>query len=63
MINSPYGKRPLGRPRSRWVDNAKIGWGGVDRIDLAQDRGKWSSLVNAVMVIRVPYNVGKLLSA
>jgi hypothetical protein len=43
------GKPPLGRPRRRWVDNIEIdlleiGWGGVDRIGLAQDRDKWRSL-------------------
>jgi hypothetical protein len=53
------GKRPLGRPRGRWVDNIKmdlleIGWGGVDWIALAQDRDKWRALVNAVMNLRVP---------
>jgi hypothetical protein len=53
------GKRPIGRPRRRWVDNIKIdileiGWGGVDWIGLAQDRDKWRALVNAVMNPRVP---------
>jgi hypothetical protein len=53
------GKRPLRRPRRRWVDNIKIdllkiGWGGVDWIDLAQDRDKRRTLVNAVMNLRVP---------
>jgi hypothetical protein len=53
------GKRPLGRPRRRWVDNIKmdlseIGWGGVDWIALAQDRDKWRALLNAVMNLRVP---------
>jgi hypothetical protein len=46
------GKRPLGRPRRRWVDNIKmdlveVGWGDVDWIDLAQDRNKWRVLVNS----------------
>jgi hypothetical protein len=50
-VAKPEGKRPLGRPRRRWVDNIKmdlreIGWGGIDWIDLAQDRDKWRSLVN-----------------
>jgi hypothetical protein len=45
-VGKPEGKRPLRRPRRRWVDNitidlSKIGWGGVDRIGLAQDRDKW----------------------
>jgi hypothetical protein len=53
------GKRPLRRPRHRWVDNIKmdrleIDWGGVDWIGLAQDRDKWRALVNAVMNLRVP---------
>jgi hypothetical protein len=53
------GKRLLGRPRRRWVDNIKmdlleIGWSGVDWIGLAQGRDKWRALVNAVMNIRVP---------
>jgi hypothetical protein len=52
-------KKPLGRPRSRWVDNIKmdlreIGWNGVDWIDLAQDRDQWRGLVNTVMNLRVP---------
>jgi hypothetical protein len=59
LVGKPEGKRPLGRPRRRWVDNIKmdvleIGWGGVDRIGLAQDRDKWRPLVNAVMNLRVP---------
>jgi hypothetical protein len=59
MVGMPEGKRPLGRPRRRWVDNIKmnhrwIGWDGMDWIDLAQDRDKWRALVNTVMNIRVP---------
>jgi hypothetical protein len=61
------GKRPLGRPRYRWVDNIKMdlgerGWGGVDWIGLAQDRDKWRALVNVVMNFRVPKNAGNFLS-
>jgi hypothetical protein len=46
LVGKPDGKRPLGRPRCRWVDNIKmdlseIGWGGMDWIDLAQDRDQW----------------------
>jgi hypothetical protein len=53
LVGTPEGKRPLGRPGRRWVDNMKmdpleIGWGGVDWIGLAQDRNKWRALVNAV---------------
>jgi hypothetical protein len=58
LVGKPDEKRPLGRPRCRWVDNIKmdlleIGWGGVDCIGLAQDRDKWRPLVNAVMNLRV----------
>jgi hypothetical protein len=55
LVEKPEEKRPLGRPRHRWVDNIKIiseiGWGGMDWIDLAQDRDQWRSLVNTVMDI------------
>jgi hypothetical protein len=59
LVGKPEGKRPLGRPRRRWVDNIKmdlreIGWDGVDWIDLAQDKDRWRALVNMVMNIRVP---------
>jgi hypothetical protein len=52
-------KKPLGRPRRRWVDNIKIvlgeiGWDGVDWIDMAQDRDQWRALVSTVLNIRVP---------
>jgi hypothetical protein len=59
LVGKPEGKRPLGRPRRRWVDNIKmdlleIGWGGVHWIGLGQDRDKWRALVNAVMNLWVP---------
>jgi hypothetical protein len=59
LAGKPEGKRPLGRPRCRWMDNIRmhlleIGWGGVDWIGLAQDRDKWRALVNSVMNHRVP---------
>jgi hypothetical protein len=51
LVGEPDGKRRLGRPRRRWVDNIKmdlreIGWVGMVCIDLAQDRDKWRALVN-----------------
>jgi hypothetical protein len=63
----PKGKRPLGRPRRRLEDNIKmdlreIGWGGMDWIDMAQDRDQWGALVNTVMILRVPSNIGIFLS-
>jgi hypothetical protein len=59
LVGKPEGKRPLGRPRHGWVDNMKIdlrkiGWDGVDWIDLAQNRDQWRALVNTVMNLRVP---------
>jgi hypothetical protein len=59
LVGKPEGKRPLGRPRDRWKDNiimdlTDIGWGGMDWIDLAQDRDQWRTLVNTVMNLRVP---------
>jgi hypothetical protein len=59
LVGKPERKRPLGRSRRRWVDNIKInlreiGWGGMDWIDLAQDRDLWKALVSAVMNLRVP---------
>jgi hypothetical protein len=49
LVGNPEGKRPLGRPRRRWVDNIKmelrgIGRDGMDRINLAQDRDQWRAL-------------------
>jgi hypothetical protein len=59
LVGKPEGKRPLGKPKHRWVDNIKmdlreIGWDGIDLIDLAQDRDQWRTLVNTVMNLRVP---------
>jgi hypothetical protein len=58
LVGKPERKRPLGRPRRRWVDSIRmdlgeIACGGVDWIDLAQDRDKWRALVNSVMNLRV----------
>jgi hypothetical protein len=59
LVGKPEGKRPLGRPRRRWVDNigmdlGEVGWGDVDWIDLAQDRNRWRALVNSVLNLLVP---------
>ena len=59
LVGKPEGKRPLGRPRHRWVDNIRmdlqeVECGYVDWIGLAQDRDRWWTLVSAVMNLRVP---------
>jgi hypothetical protein len=59
LVGKPEEKRPLRRPRRRWVDNIKmdlrdIGWDGMDWIDLAQDRDQWRALVNTIMNLRIP---------
>ena len=59
LVGKPEGKRPLGRPRRRWMDNIRmdlqeVGCGYVDWIGLAQNRDRWRTLVNAVMNLRVP---------
>jgi hypothetical protein len=59
LVGRPEGKRPLGRPRSRWEDNIKmdlrdIGIDGENWIRLAQDRVQWRAFVNTVMSLRVP---------
>jgi hypothetical protein len=59
LVGKPEGKRPLGRPRRRWIDNINLdllemALGGVDWIGLTQDRYRWRALVNTVMDLRVP---------
>jgi hypothetical protein len=59
LVGKPEGKRPLGRPRRRWIDNIKmdhldVRLGGVDWIGLVQDRYRWRALVNSVINLRVP---------
>jgi hypothetical protein len=59
LVGKPERRRPLGKPRLRWVDNIRmdlveVGWGDVDWIGLAQDRDRWRALVNSVLNIRVP---------
>jgi hypothetical protein len=68
VAGKPEGKIQLRRPRRRWEDNIgmdlrEIGWSGIDWIDLSQDREQWRALVNTVMNLRVPQNVGKFLSS
>jgi hypothetical protein len=58
LVGRPEGKRPLGRPRRRWVGNIKmnlreIRWDGVDWIDVVQDRDQWRALVNTTLNLRV----------
>jgi hypothetical protein len=67
FVGKPEGKRPLGRPRRRWVDNIKrdlgeVGWSDVDWIGLAKDRNRWRALVNSVLNLQFPWNAGKLSS-
>jgi hypothetical protein len=58
-VEKSEGKRPVERPRCKWIDRMKIvlraiGWAGIDWIDLTQDRDQWTALVNTVMNLRVP---------
>ena len=68
LVGKPEGKRQLGRLKRRWGDNIKmdlqeVQFGCTDWIELAQDGDRWRALVNAVMNLRVPYNVGNSLTS
>jgi hypothetical protein len=58
LVGKPEGRRPLGRPRHKWVDTiemdlGEIGWDGMDWVNLALDRDQWRALVNTVMNVQV----------
>ena len=68
LVGKPEGRRPLGIPRRRWVDNIRmglqeVGCGYMDWIGLAQDRDRWRTLVRAEMNLRVPWNAGNFLTS
>ena len=68
LLGKPEGRRPLGRPRRRWVENIRmdlqeVECGYMDWIGLAQDRDRWRTLVSAVMNLRVPWNTGNFLTS
>ena len=68
LVGKTEGKKPLGRPRRRWVDNIRMDLqdvvcGYMDRIRLAQDRYRWRALVSAVVNLRVPWNAGNFLTS
>jgi hypothetical protein len=59
LVGKPEGRRPLGRPRRRWESNIKmylqeLGCGGMEWIEVVEDKSRWRALVNAVMYLRVP---------
>ena len=67
LVRKPVRKRPPGRPRNRWEDNIKmdlqeVGCGGMDWIELAQDRDRWLALVNAVVNLWVSLNAGSYVT-
>ena len=68
LVGKPEGKRPLERPRRKWVDNIRmylqeVGCGYVHWIGLTQDRDRWQMLVSEVMNLRVPWNAGNFLTS
>jgi hypothetical protein len=59
FVGKPEGRRPLGIPRCRWVDNIRmarggVGWGDVDYICLVKDRNRWRALMNSVLNLQAP---------
>ena len=59
LVGKPEGKRPLGRTRRRWANNIRmdlqeVGCGGMDGIELVENRDRWQTFVNAVMNLRIP---------
>ena len=68
LVGNPVGKRPLGRPRCRWEDNIKmdlqeVGCGGMDWIQVDQERDRWRALVYTAMNLRVPQNEENFLTS
>jgi len=68
LVGKNERQRPLGRPRHRWEDSIKmdlqeVGCGGMDWIELAQDRDRWRAIVNAVMKLLVPQNAENFLTS
>jgi len=68
LVGKPEGKRPFGRPKHRWEDNIKIdiqgvGCGGMNWIELVQEKDRWRELVNVVLSFRVPQNVENFLTS
>ena len=68
LVEKPEGRKPLGRPRRRWVDNIRMDLqevvcGYMNWIGLAQDRDRWRKLEIAVMNLRVPCNAGNFLTS
>ena len=74
LVGKLEGKRPLGRPRRRWVNNIRmdlqevgiwtgLDWTGLDWTGLAQDRDRWRTFVSAVMNLRAPWNAGNFLTS